>query len=454
MRTEAAGAAIRLALTFAVWFAANVVLNLYNKFVLSHTGFAFPLTLTCSNKAVGWLGSIAVLAFQGGGLPDMSALKQQFKRPMVHAHGIITALNIGLNNWSLVLLSITINQLVKSIVPLPTAGLSVLFEGKTYSWHVYFSMMVLVGGTVLAATGKNAEATPGGLMLALGSVLCAAGWTVVSALLMQRGAAKLDSVSLVFVSSPTSICCLGLMALCLESTRLLAWLHSDPDWVMVPPGPGGGAGAGAGSAGLDGSSHSLASGGGGTGQPHLDAVAAAAAHGAPLPLRRTHASLCVLYLLTGGCMGFGYDLIHNQFLKMTSAVTMSVVGNAKLVVLIGISMATLERAPSPEGIGGVLLALLGCGWYTLHKYSEAKKAEALKRMELSVVEGEEDEEGEMAAAGRAVPKGGGPDPLSTSYQRIGYGYGTPERRHGGPDHANGRASERTRLMDAEDDERA
>ena len=51
-------------------------------------------------------------------------------------------------------------------------------------------------------------------------------------------------------------------------------------------------------------------------------------------------------LSMGGLLGFSYDLIHNQFLKLTSAVTMSVVGNAKLVVLIAISMATLERTPT------------------------------------------------------------------------------------------------------------
>lgn len=128
--------------------------------MLSKTGFHFPLTLTCSNKLVGWLGAVVVLRLSSGGssgLPSLESLRGQFLRPMVHAHGVITALNIGLNNWSLLMLSITINQLIKSVVPLPTAALSVLLEKKTYSWHVYASMLMLVAGTAL---GSGTEPWP------------------------------------------------------------------------------------------------------------------------------------------------------------------------------------------------------------------------------------------------------------------------------------------------------
>ena len=106
----------------------------YNKWILSRTGFHFPLTLTATNKLIGWVGALAVLRFSAGSatyFPSLESLASQFKRPLVHAHGLITALNIGLNNWSLLWLSITINQLIKSVVPLPTAALSVCLERKT-----------------------------------------------------------------------------------------------------------------------------------------------------------------------------------------------------------------------------------------------------------------------------------------------------------------------------------
>ena len=83
----------------------------------------------------------------------------------------------------------------------------------------------------------------------------------------------------------------------------------------------------------------------------------------------------------GGLLGFSYDLIHNQFLKMTSAVTMAIMGNTKLVVLIAISMLTLEKPPNIMAILGVLVALGGVFWYTIHRHHEAQAKEAEARRE-------------------------------------------------------------------------
>ena len=299
---------------------------------------------------------------------------------MVHAHGIITALNIGLNNWSLVMLSITINQLIKSVVPLPTAALSILLERKSYSWHVYASMLVLVLGTALASTAPNAEANLPGVLLCLGSVLCAAAWTVVSALLMQRGAEKLDSVSLIFVSSPTSILCLVVLSAILESRGLAGYFRGDG--VRV-----------------DGDEHVDAHHDGGPGRWLEHSAAHAAAESSP------H-NIGLLYLLGGGLLGFSYDLIHNQFLKMTSAVTMAIMGNTKLVVLIAISMLTLEKPPNIMAILGVLVALGGVFWYTIHRHHEAQAKEAEARREREAAASSSSTPPTRAGEGTALLGGG------------------------------------------------
>lgn len=193
---------------FFTWFVSNITINLYNKFVLSKAHFHFPILLTMTNKAIGWLGSIVVMYISSrlgsSKLPEVSSLLHQFRRPMVHAHGVLTAFNIGFNNWSLLTISITLNQLIKSAAPLPTAGLSVALEGKSYPWQIYASMSVVVLGTGLAAIG-SASFDAAGVIFCLLSVLASAGWTVLSAILLQRGADRLDAVGLVFVSSPTSI---------------------------------------------------------------------------------------------------------------------------------------------------------------------------------------------------------------------------------------------------------
>merc|ERR1712146_304758 len=76
------------------------------------------------------------------------------------------------------------------------------------------------------------------------------------------------------------------------------------------------------------------------------------------------------FLLIGGLLGFSYDLVHNQYVKMTSAVTMAVAGNAKLVVLVVISYCTFEKPPTPVGVVGIAVGLLGCFWYSYYKHMD------------------------------------------------------------------------------------
>jgi drug/metabolite transporter (DMT)-like permease len=121
--------------TFTTWLALNIALNYYNKWVLSETNFRFPFLLTTVNKTVGLFIAVSLLMLRKG-LPKPQELAGQFKRPLVHVQGVFTALNIGSNNWSLMLITLTLNQVLKATVPLPTALLSVLMEGKSYSWQL------------------------------------------------------------------------------------------------------------------------------------------------------------------------------------------------------------------------------------------------------------------------------------------------------------------------------
>eukprot|EP00908_Phaeocystis_cordata_P007642 Transcript_18296.p1 GENE.Transcript_18296~~Transcript_18296.p1 ORF type:complete len:250 (-),score=55.14 Transcript_18296:967-1614(-) len=197
-----------VALIFVVWFLTNLTINFYNKWLLGTTDFKFPLTYTTTNKTIGWLAALTVLSVSvatgKGSFPSAARLRAQFRRPMIHIHGIFTALNIGLNNWSLVFISLSINQLLRSIVPLPTAALSTVFENKRFGWQVWASMGVVCVGAMLASYGSG-NASVIGILVCLGSVFSGAAWTVVSGILLQMGEEPLDSLSVLFCSSPTCI---------------------------------------------------------------------------------------------------------------------------------------------------------------------------------------------------------------------------------------------------------
>ena len=226
------------------------------------------------------------------------------------------------------MISLSLNQLLKATAPLPTALLSMALEKKTFSWQVWGSMAVVIGGSALAAAG---EVTAGrldefilGFLLCLGSVLAAAGWGVLSAMLLQGGGPddRLDAVTLVFYSSPYSVLVLLVIFFIKgEFSALVTELESD-------------------------SSESM------------------------------NGVTILLIILGGGLLGFSYDLIHNQFVRMTSSMTMAVMGNSKLVLLIVLSMVWLDPPAHVDwltavNILGVVIGIAGCIWYSWSRYAAA-----------------------------------------------------------------------------------
>ena len=91
---------------------------------------------------------------------------------------------------------------------------------------------------------------------------------------------------------------------------------------------------------------------------------------------------------------------------MTSAVTMAIMGNTKLVVLIAISMLTLEKPPNIMAILGVLVALGGVFWYTIHRHHEAQAKEAEARREREAAAASSSTPPTRAGEGTALLGGG------------------------------------------------
>jgi len=241
---------------------------------------------------------------------------------------VLTAINFGFNNWSLVYISLTLNQLLKSLVPLPTAVLSMIFESKKFSWVVWVSMIVVVIGTMMAAYG-DVKFQLGGAALCAISLLASAAWNVCSAMLLQLGGDKMSAVDLVFYSSPWSVLFTAALFCVAELPRM-----------------------------VDSSEHAVSN--------------------------RMGGGLFFIILLCAGLLGFSYDLIHNQFIKLTSSMTMAIMGNTKLILLIIISLLFLEDKKEADAklavnICGIVIGVCGCIWYSYSRLTENKKPKEEKQ---------------------------------------------------------------------------
>lgn len=189
------------ALLVVVWVLLNLVLNFFNKWALSPmvvelswggsliheslrgpsngAGFSFPLFYSMCHMAASFVGASLIFLCQ----PSTNRVTTQQLRnhgPSLFLLSLLFALNICGNNASLVTLGIAVNQLVKSVTPLPSMLFAYALQRRSFSKQLVGAVIFLTASAA-AAIPWGSEATDGhGIGLAGASMLRAAATNAVT----------------------------------------------------------------------------------------------------------------------------------------------------------------------------------------------------------------------------------------------------------------------------------
>ena len=167
----------RTIIAVTAFTSANIGLNIFNSWAL-HKGhwpdFEFPIFYTMWHMVVTALAALMLLAFVNPaptGLPSFAQFKE-------YSTGIVsialcTTMNTGLNNLSLTMVSLFINQVIKACAPLPTMLFSHLLANKTYTRNVILTVGAIVTGSILANTHSMISGNSNGDNSLLGVLICA-----------------------------------------------------------------------------------------------------------------------------------------------------------------------------------------------------------------------------------------------------------------------------------------
>jgi len=219
-----------------------------------------------------------------------------------------TFVSAGLNNTSLTLISLFLNQAIKSSIPLPIMFFSYLFAKKTYSLLKVFIVLCICGGSILSVaesmkTGGDNSAL--GVIAVLTSVMAAALRPVIAMIVMSKdsGRPQLDPTVVLAYDAGVAF---WLM--------LIAWV-ANPD--------------------------------------EREGTVAYLKDG-----RTT--GIGVLIVLVGSSMAFLFNLSNFYLVKLTSALTNGIVSSAVKIILIIASafQAGLSDPVSWSGVGLVVVFLL------------------------------------------------------------------------------------------------
>lgn len=206
----------------SMWFIQNIGVTFWNKKALG--ALRLPVTLTFVHMVCNTLGAFLYIhGFKG---IKRKLLKPDQKQLMVY-FSLIFVSNIITGNWSLGLVSISFNQVMRALVPAVVVVLSMLILGKTYTLKRKLTLIPVAFGVYLACTADNSCTLLGFIITVVAIVF--AGLKAVLSNKFLSGDLKLHPVDLILHQAPLSaFWCLITMFFTGEVNTLME------NWEVVP----------------------------------------------------------------------------------------------------------------------------------------------------------------------------------------------------------------------------
>lgn len=131
--------------------------------------------------------------------------------------GLSMALNVGLMNSSLQTLTLSLNQIIRSALPVLTCILSYFVEGKEPTRYEMSALAVLSVGVAAAVAGGSIGGSTHGIILACLATLFQSLMITFSSKVLSN---KIETFHLVFYQSPIILVALLPLAVAMEMEKL------------------------------------------------------------------------------------------------------------------------------------------------------------------------------------------------------------------------------------------
>ncbi|TKY72134.1 Glucose-6-phosphate/phosphate translocator 2 [Spatholobus suberectus] len=142
---EEAAQRVKIGVYFAIWWALNVVFNIYNKKVLN--AFPYPWLTSTLSLAAGSLMMLISWATKVAEVPkvDLDFWKALFPVAVAHTIGHVAA------TVSMSKVAVSFTHIIKSGEPAFSVLVSRFLLGEAFPMPVYLSLVPIIGGCALAA---------------------------------------------------------------------------------------------------------------------------------------------------------------------------------------------------------------------------------------------------------------------------------------------------------------
>ena len=165
------------------WFVFSAAITSYNKYVFgeSHMAFPCPLLLTSVHFALQWAFSYGTTSCYSdvlGGTRVKAMLWKEFLSISIPC-GLVTSLDVGLSNMSMVFITLTFYTMVKSSSPIFVVASAYAFGIEEISWTLIGVVVTISAGVFLTVIGEVNFNVEGFILCLCAAVLSGMRWTVV-----------------------------------------------------------------------------------------------------------------------------------------------------------------------------------------------------------------------------------------------------------------------------------
>jgi drug/metabolite transporter (DMT)-like permease len=292
----------------ALWFVLNVAVTLSNKALFQFSGFTFPVSVSLAHMASSSAFSHAVV---GAFAVPVRELRTTRERVTVVLFSVLFCLNILTGNIGLRFVPVSLVQCVRSTIPGITMALSMLVLGRRYSRNHFVAVALVVAG-VLLATYSTLDFHPVGFAFTVTVCFLSSLKSVVTNKFLVSAGLRFHPFDLLRKMASLSLVHL-----------LVLWVLTGEAWRVV------------------------------------DWVA------------ENGTARFVTVIGVNAFMAFFLNVTNFFFTKLTSALTVTIVGNCKHVVTILLSIAIFRNPVSLLNAIGIFVTIVGAASYSAVDYRDA-----------------------------------------------------------------------------------
>ena len=147
----------RVILTVFLYLGLNSSLNLLNRYTLGMAGFKFPVSLTHAPRVSDLRAGTDRAPAPRGQRDAPRGREATVARQGLFAIGTFMAVNISLNNASLLHLSLSYNQVIRASIPVVCAACAVLVEKKIPTALEALGLALVAAGVMATVAGSTSQ---------------------------------------------------------------------------------------------------------------------------------------------------------------------------------------------------------------------------------------------------------------------------------------------------------